>query len=52
MIDVKDARDPRTVKQQEYAAAKVEEQAALLEYVAVMADVELPESDGEVSTDE
>ncbi len=51
MIDVSDARDPRMTKQQEFAAAEQAKQSALLEYVAIMADVELPTDESE-ATDE
>lgn len=52
MIKVTDARDPRTIKQQELAAAEQAKQSALLEYVAIMADVELPTDESEMSSDE
>lgn len=42
MIETRDARDPRAQKHEEWAQARAERQDAQLEYVAMMADVELP----------
>jgi hypothetical protein len=44
--------DLRERKLNEVARAEVEKQEALLEYVAAMADIELPEDGSEVTDDE
>lgn len=54
MIEVVNAGNPRMVKDAELQAAKLEKQEALLEYVAMMSDVELPETeetDGQVRSE-
>ncbi len=51
-IEVRNVRDPRVTKQQEYAASEQERQAGLLEYVAMMADIELPYDESEDSENE
>lgn len=43
MINVNKVRDPRGEKQREADEARIEELEALLDYVAMMADVDLPE---------
>lgn len=45
MIETNTPRDPRTEKLREWQDAQIERQAGLLEYVAIMADVELPEEE-------
>ena len=39
-------------RKQENNAAKIEQQAALIEYVAIMADIELPTAESEGMGDE
>ncbi|MBR3314218.1 MAG: hypothetical protein IKG18_08780 [Atopobiaceae bacterium] len=46
MIRQTGARDMRTEKDEENMASHADRQAMLLEYVAMMADVELPEEEG------
>jgi hypothetical protein len=50
MIDVQKQHDPRAEKLLEWAGARDERQEAMIEYVAMMADVDLPE-DEEVDGD-
>ena len=46
MVETGAARDVRSEKLREWQDAQIERQAGLLEYVAIMADVELPEEEG------
>lgn len=48
MIDVKNVRDVRAEKQNEWAAAQIERQEATIEYIAMMADIDL-EGEGEAN---
>jgi hypothetical protein len=52
MIETRTPRDPRAEKLREWQDAQIERQEGLLEYVAIMADVELPEEDAEGVDDE
>ena len=46
MIEVTKVQDPRADKLREWADARMDRQEATIEYIAMMADVELPEGDG------
>ena len=47
MIETRQVKDPRAEKLREAEQARVDRLDGLLEYVAMMADVELPETDEE-----
>ena len=52
MLETTGARDVRAEKLREWQDAQIDKQAGLLEYVAIMADVELPDDDEGVDDDE
>lgn len=52
MIETIRATDPRNEKMREYEQDCIERQNAMLWYVAMMADVDLPENDDTEADDE